>query len=33
MDDEMKAYRSKFYDEYNFAGTTDWAVDLQQFWR
>ncbi|PVI08686.1 glycoside hydrolase family 18 protein [Periconia macrospinosa] len=32
MDDEMKASRSKFYDEYNFAGTTDWAIDLQRFW-
>ena len=32
MDDEMKASRSKFYDGYNFAGTTEWAVDLQQFW-
>lgn len=32
MDDEMKASRSKFYDEYNFAGTTDWAVYLQRFW-
>jgi GH18 family chitinase len=31
MDEEMKATRSKFYDSYNFAGTTDWAVDLQEF--
>ncbi|KAM5436548.1 putative chitinase [Microsporum ferrugineum] len=31
MDDDMKAARSKFYDSYNFAGTTDWAVDLQEF--
>ncbi|KAF3484076.1 glycosyl hydrolase, family 18 [Arthroderma uncinatum] len=31
MDDDMKAVRSKFYDSYNFAGTTDWAVDLQEF--
>ena len=31
MDDEMKASRSEFYDSYNFAGTTDWAVDLQIF--
>ena len=32
MDDKMKASRAKFYDSYNFAGTTDWAVDLQKFW-
>jgi GH18 family chitinase len=31
MDDEMKKYRAEFYDSYNFAGTTDWAVDLQEF--
>ena len=31
MDDEMKTSRSSFYDSYNFAGTTDWAVDLQVF--
>ncbi|KAF4170541.1 hypothetical protein CNMCM8927_004533 [Aspergillus lentulus] len=31
MDDDMKAARAKFYDSYNFAGTTDWAVDLQAF--
>lgn len=31
MDDDTKASRSKFYDSYNFAGTTDWAVDLQEF--
>ncbi|GFG26431.1 killer toxin subunits alpha/beta [Aspergillus udagawae] len=31
MDDDMKAARAKFYDSYNFAGTTDWAVDLQEF--
>ncbi|PHH90082.1 hypothetical protein CDD83_4590 [Cordyceps sp. RAO-2017] len=31
MDDDTKAARSRFYDEYNFAGTTDWAVDLQKF--
>ncbi|KAK8146893.1 hypothetical protein G3M48_002468 [Beauveria asiatica] len=31
MDDNMKTLRSKFYDMYNFAGTTDWAVDLQRF--
>ncbi|KAF1964360.1 glycoside hydrolase [Bimuria novae-zelandiae CBS 107.79] len=32
MDDDMKAKRTEFYDSYNFAGTTDWAVDLQEFW-
>ncbi|CZS91648.1 uncharacterized protein RCO7_06969 [Rhynchosporium graminicola] len=32
MDDETKAKRSEFYDSYNFLGTTDWAIDLQQFW-
>ncbi|KAL2193085.1 hypothetical protein P885DRAFT_46060 [Corynascus similis CBS 632.67] len=32
MDDEMKAKRSEFYDSYNFLGTTDWAVDLQDWW-
>ncbi|KAH6625093.1 hypothetical protein C7974DRAFT_454971 [Boeremia exigua] len=31
MDDAMKEYRAQFYDSYNFAGTTDWAVDLQTF--
>jgi GH18 family chitinase len=31
MDDEMKKCRSAFYDPYNFAGTTDLAVDLQAF--
>ncbi|RYP14424.1 hypothetical protein DL765_006367 [Monosporascus sp. GIB2] len=31
MDDDMKKSRSEFYDSYNFAGTTDWAVDLQSF--
>ncbi|KAL6161323.1 hypothetical protein ACJBU6_00443 [Exserohilum turcicum] len=31
MDDDMKGSRSKFYDSYNFAGTTDWAVDLQDW--
>jgi len=31
MDDDMKKTRSEFYDSYNFAGTTDWAVDLQTF--
>lgn len=32
MDDAMKKHRAEFYDSYNFAGTTDWAVDLQKFW-
>jgi GH18 family chitinase len=32
MTEETKAKRSDFYDSYNFAGTTDWAVDLQEFW-
>ncbi|KAK2797393.1 hypothetical protein FQN50_009194 [Emmonsiellopsis sp. PD_5] len=31
MDDDTKSARAKFYDSYNFAGTTDWAVDLQDF--
>ncbi|KAI2782388.1 putative glycosyl hydrolase, family 18 [Daldinia loculata] len=31
MDDDMKKSRTEFYDSYNFAGTTDWAVDLQYF--
>jgi hypothetical protein len=31
MDDSMKKNRSEFYDSYNFAGTTGWAVDLQEF--
>ncbi|KID93428.1 Glycoside hydrolase, subgroup, catalytic core, partial [Metarhizium majus ARSEF 297] len=31
MDDNIKAVRSKVYDFYSFAGTTDWAVDLQEF--
>lgn len=31
MDDNLKAVRSKVYDFFNFAGTTDWAVDLQEF--
>ena len=31
MDDDMKASRAAFYNSYNFAGTTDWAVDLQEF--
>lgn len=31
MDDDTKANRTKFYASYNFAGTSDWAVDLQEF--
>ncbi|KAJ3573081.1 hypothetical protein NPX13_g4829 [Xylaria arbuscula] len=31
MDDDTKMTRAEFYDSYNFAGTTDWAVDLQYF--
>ncbi|KAF2809813.1 putative glycosyl hydrolase, family 18 [Mytilinidion resinicola] len=31
MDDDTKKTRSAFYDSYNFAGTTDWAADLQAF--
>jgi GH18 family chitinase len=31
MDNLMKKYREDSYDTYNFAGTTDWAVDLQAF--
>lgn len=32
MDDVMKSKRSEFYDSNNFLGTTDWAVDLQDWW-
>jgi GH18 family chitinase len=32
LNDEMKWARSNIYDQYWFAGTTDWAVDLQKFW-
>jgi hypothetical protein len=32
MDEDVKSKRAAFYDSYNFAGTTDWAVDLQKFW-
>ncbi|KAG7287400.1 hypothetical protein NEMBOFW57_006911 [Staphylotrichum longicolle] len=32
MDDEMKGKRAAFYDSYNFLGTTDWAIDLQDWW-
>ncbi|OAA70941.1 Glycoside hydrolase, subgroup, catalytic core [Akanthomyces lecanii RCEF 1005] len=31
MTDDTKAKRAEFYDSYNFLGTTDWAVDLQDF--
>jgi GH18 family chitinase len=31
MSEDTKKKRSEFYDSYNFAGTTDWAVDLQSF--
>jgi chitinase len=29
MDDDNKAVRAALYEAYNFAGTTDWAIDLQ----
>lgn len=32
MDEDLKKTRSAFYSSYNFAGTTDWAIDLQKFW-
>ncbi|KFY75146.1 hypothetical protein V499_04845 [Pseudogymnoascus sp. VKM F-103] len=31
MNDTSKAGREMLYDAYNFAGTTDWAVDLQDY--
>ncbi|KFY07990.1 hypothetical protein V492_06644 [Pseudogymnoascus sp. VKM F-4246] len=31
MADDTKKVRAAFYDSFNFAGTTDWAVDLQTF--
>ena len=31
MNDKTKQIRKEFYDMYNFAGTSDWAVDLQEF--
>ncbi|KAH7116609.1 putative glycosyl hydrolase, family 18 [Dactylonectria estremocensis] len=31
MDEDTKASRAKLYASYNFAGTSDWAVDLQEF--
>ncbi|KAF2445208.1 glycoside hydrolase family 18 protein [Karstenula rhodostoma CBS 690.94] len=30
--EDMKVKRSEFYNSYNFAGTTDGVVDLQDFW-
>ncbi len=32
MDESEKKLRSEFYDLNNFAGTTDWAIDLQKFY-
>ncbi|KAH7626010.1 hypothetical protein B0T09DRAFT_392288 [Sordaria sp. MPI-SDFR-AT-0083] len=32
MDDAMKATRTEFYHSYNFLGTTDWAIDLQDWY-
>ncbi|UKZ82482.1 hypothetical protein TrVFT333_010271 [Trichoderma virens FT-333] len=31
MDDDTKADREALYASYNFAGTSDWAVDLQEY--
>lgn len=31
MNNSVKADRAKLYASYNFAGTSDWAVDLQQY--
>jgi GH18 family chitinase len=31
MDDTIKAGREQLYAKYNFAGTTDWTNDLQEF--
>ncbi|KAL5911482.1 hypothetical protein ACKVV7_010067 [Pyricularia oryzae] len=31
MDEALKATRTRTYQAYNFGGTIDWAVDLQQF--
>ncbi|KAH7320966.1 putative glycosyl hydrolase, family 18 [Stachybotrys elegans] len=31
MNEDTKKERAAFYASYNFAGTTDWAVDLQEF--
>lgn len=31
MDANIKASRQKLYASYNFAGTSDWAVDLQEY--
>ncbi|KEY73000.1 hypothetical protein S7711_04664 [Stachybotrys chartarum IBT 7711] len=32
MDEDLRSTRTAFYNSYTFAGTTDWAVDLQKFW-
>ncbi|KAK4196868.1 family 18 putative glycoside hydrolase [Triangularia verruculosa] len=32
MDNEIKTKRTEFYHSYNFLGTTDWAVDLQEWY-
>lgn len=32
MDYDVKKAREQFYDSYNFAGVTDWAVDLETFY-
>ena len=32
MDEDTKKARTDFYNSYNFGGTTDWAVDLQDFY-
>lgn len=31
MGSDIKAYRKKVYDTFHFAGTSDWALDLQEF--
>ncbi|KAH4187204.1 hypothetical protein HBI73_106410 [Parastagonospora nodorum] len=31
MDDTIKAGREQLYANYNSTGTTDWAIDLQEF--
>ncbi|KAG8410935.1 hypothetical protein J3458_016500 [Metarhizium acridum] len=31
MDKDIKDYRKKVYDVFHFAGTSDWALDLQEF--
>jgi hypothetical protein len=32
VDIDVKKARERFYDSYNFAGTTDWAANLQTFY-